>query len=514
MLLRLNRHAELGPALRLPEAFTRPYHRPPTHDAIGALFGSDPGLAALVVGVGGVAAAAALASIALPSAGRLAAAALAAATPAMVLCGAFWTPQALLAIAVAWTAYLLHGVLARHDGGSPKWLGVAAATLLMVDWPAWSPMLAWIGWLVVFRPAWLAPDRARDAALALGAGTLVGLLGYGALLVHGAEPAKLFGTADLPLGREAALAVLDAIAAPVLGHGREFTPGVRAAGAVVVGATIFMGWRRATRAGAGPWASVLVVGSAGALVPALAIHPVLPFAADKNLWFLSPLVLCLAVAAVWPIDRFEGPPPPTVSRTRLTPVATTLTLLLALLLLPGCVDEDGDGAYAGEDCDDLDATVFPGAPDVWLDGLDNDCDGAIDSSPSYVFAEDTEPNDTTVGSCFAPEGQDLGRLAPTGELTRITGTIDSLVLGYVEGDFDCYAFRVPEGVDHPRLRIVLDWEDDDADLDLALTGLWEGGQAGFAQGDAPGPGPEIAFSTSGFDPGAPLWLWIAGYRWQ
>lgn len=514
VLARINRHAELAPTLPLPQPFTRPWHRPPTHDTVAQLFGGDLGLAAVVIGVGGVAATAAVASLALPPAGRLSAAALAALVPAMVLCGAFWTPQGLLAIAVAWTAYLLHGVLGRHDRGSPRWLGVAVATLLLVDWPAWSPVLAWIGWLLVFRPAWLAPERARAALLALGAGSAAGLVGYGALLFHGAAPADLFGTADLPLGQEAALAVLDAISAPVLGHGRAFTPGARAAGALLVGAFVFMGWRRATRAGAGPWASVLVVGSAGALVPALAIHPVLPFAADKNLWFLSPLVLCLAVAAVWPIDRFEGVPPPTTSRARLTPVTTTLALVLVLASLGGCVDEDGDGVFAGADCDDLDASVFPGAPDLWLDGLDNDCDGAIDSSPSYVFATETEPNDTTVGSCFAPDGQDLGHLAPPGELTRITGHLDSIVEGYVDGDFDCFAFGVPDGVDHPRLRIVLDWEDDSADLDLALTGLWEGAQAGFAQGDSPGPGPEIAFSSSGFDPGARLWLWIAGYAWD
>ena len=45
-------------------------------------------------------------------------------------------------------------------------------------------------------------------------------------------------------------------------------------------------------------------------------------------------------------------------------------------------DADADGylgaAGGGDDCDDLDATVHPGATDTWYDGVDADCDGADD----------------------------------------------------------------------------------------------------------------------------------------
>jgi hypothetical protein len=68
-----------------------------------------------------------------------------------------------------------------------------------------------------------------------------------------------------------------------------------------------------------------------------------------------------------------------------------LTLLL-LCLAVGCqpddsklpgdtgpisTDGDGDGYVAGEDCDDGDAAVYPGAAER-CDGVDNDCDGAVD----------------------------------------------------------------------------------------------------------------------------------------
>jgi len=42
------------------------------------------------------------------------------------------------------------------------------------------------------------------------------------------------------------------------------------------------------------------------------------------------------------------------------------------------VDADGDGsaseASGGDDCDDTDATIAPGAADIWYDGVCNPCD--------------------------------------------------------------------------------------------------------------------------------------------
>lgn len=62
------------------------------------------------------------------------------------------------------------------------------------------------------------------------------------------------------------------------------------------------------------------------------------------------------------------------------------TNVLVLIWSLGCgdtpegVDADGDGSLVDEDCDDQDASVYPGAAEL-CDGLDNDCDSTIDNNP-------------------------------------------------------------------------------------------------------------------------------------
>ena len=70
---------------------------------------------------------------------------------------------------------------------------------------------------------------------------------------------------------------------------------------------------------------------------------------------------------------------------------TRFPLLLLLSVVVGCggiktgaatdsgdaPDLDGDGSPAGEDCDDDNAAVFPGNPEI-CDGIDNDCNAQVD----------------------------------------------------------------------------------------------------------------------------------------
>lgn len=55
-----------------------------------------------------------------------------------------------------------------------------------------------------------------------------------------------------------------------------------------------------------------------------------------------------------------------------------------------CVQPAGYVALGG-DCDDRDATIYPGAPDNQCDGKDNDCDGQIDEdSIQYTYYWDND----------------------------------------------------------------------------------------------------------------------------
>ncbi len=84
-------------------------------------------------------------------------------------------------------------------------------------------------------------------------------------------------------------------------------------------------------------------------------------------------------------------------------------------------DLDGDGSAAADDCDDTDAGVHPGGVELPGDGLDNDCDP--------VTADDPEPVRTWyTGSVSGPTAADAATLCATydaidGDLT-ITGAWD------------------------------------------------------------------------------------------
>jgi hypothetical protein len=73
------------------------------------------------------------------------------------------------------------------------------------------------------------------------------------------------------------------------------------------------------------------------------------------------------------------------------------------------VDADGDGALEDIDCDDADASVFPGADEV-CDGIDNNCDDAIDDAPTdgVVYYEDADVDGyggvSSLTACEAPSG--------------------------------------------------------------------------------------------------------------
>jgi hypothetical protein len=53
-------------------------------------------------------------------------------------------------------------------------------------------------------------------------------------------------------------------------------------------------------------------------------------------------------------------------------------------------DLDGDGSGETDDCDDTDASVYPGAPETWYDGIDQACDGDADDDDADGDGHDAD----------------------------------------------------------------------------------------------------------------------------
>ena len=66
-------------------------------------------------------------------------------------------------------------------------------------------------------------------------------------------------------------------------------------------------------------------------------------------------------------------------------------------------DGDGDGFFAPADCNDGDASVFPGAPDAAGDDIDQNCDGIDGEQDAAIFVNSaTGANTSTCGTILEP----------------------------------------------------------------------------------------------------------------
>ena len=117
-----------------------------------------------------------------------------------------------------------------------------------------------------------------------------------------------------------------------------------------------------------------------------------------------------------------------------------------------CYDNDGDNyndeACGGDDCDDIEPDVNPGADEICDDGIDNDCDDLVDGDDPAC----TGGNDCTDGIGITLPAE-LDFLA-TGSTCGKTDDYEDTCLGYYDGGEDLfYELTITEDVD---IRIGLD----------------------------------------------------------
>ena len=143
---------------------------------------------------------------------------------------------------------------------------------------------------------------------------------------------------------------------------------------------------------------------------------------------------------------------------RVTPV---LFLALSLAACRGKVtqvdptDNDGDGSSSAADCDDANAAVYPGAPEI-CNGIDDNCDGNLDegleTSTYYAdadgdgFGDIAAPvtacgeSDGVVADATASERRLLQRSGPIGrpgtaeEIARLAGFLLSDDASLITGE--------------------------------------------------------------------------------
>lgn len=86
------------------------------------------------------------------------------------------------------------------------------------------------------------------------------------------------------------------------------------------------------------------------------------------------------------------------------------------------VDADGDGYNADIDCNDQDASIYPGAPEL-CDNIDNNCNGQIDEDAGITYYKDSDGDGYSDGTSFSGCDQPNGYYSET-ELFATSGDCD------------------------------------------------------------------------------------------
>ncbi len=128
------------------------------------------------------------------------------------------------------------------------------------------------------------------------------------------------------------------------------------------------------------------------------------------------------------------------------------------------IDEDNDGFYAYEDCNDLDPFINPAAEEI-CDGLDNNCDGNVDENfelITYYLDEDSDgfgDNNKTIDDCQLPENYAV----QAGDCDDSNPEInpDQTEIPYNGIDDDCNPETRDDDIDEDGFLLADDCDDND-----------------------------------------------------
>jgi len=128
-------------------------------------------------------------------------------------------------------------------------------------------------------------------------------------------------------------------------------------------------------------------------------------------------------------------------------------------VLVGEVDEDGDGFLGCQECDDSAAAVYPGAFEVCGDGIDSNCDGAVDDADND--GSGTADCDEVLVVVSGPFAAATGTCADTGltywesELAAVTAAAADLGLAAaVEAESDTLGIALDQLSERPAVVVL------------------------------------------------------------